>query len=111
MNDESIEEKLSTGHLFILSNENLSIIKASPFTCHYERLDSEMSNLAETSESGPVNKYYKPNLMNIIKKRLHIMPFWSFVIANDLNQTEEVKVNRLTNNPVEGYFNILKHQV
>ena len=90
----------------------------SPFTKYFnDQLDPFKKNLANeiklNPEGLPDNKYYYPDLMDIVTKRLHIAPIWSgFMISLELKNFPKRKVlNRLTNNPVEAWFGYFRNKI
>ena len=112
--NSSDKAKAPRENLFIVTDDNRSVAAASPFTVHYKRIRSELIKRSiQCANSKIDNKYYNPDLMKIIHSRLHVMPMWSFVLVNELNINgfNTTVINRLTNNPVECYFNTVKHQV
>ncbi|RNA27775.1 hypothetical protein BpHYR1_011105 [Brachionus plicatilis] len=56
------------------------MILESPFTNYFENLLEE--NNYEGLERSEKNHYYYPNFFEIIKKQLHIVPFWSGLLLN-----------------------------
>ena len=63
------------------------------------------------------NNYYCPALMKLIENEMYITPLWTGLMLNFFRQDKEKseiqnitpKYSRLTNNPGEGRFNIVKN--
>ena len=63
--------------------------------------------------SNVANDFFFPNLFEIIIDYVHLAPLWSgSVICHwQMQFYKEIRFTRLTNNPVEGYFNHLKNHL
>lgn len=89
----------------------------SPFRIYYDRvlsreklkLESKINNIAD-GEMIEVNEYFAPELFQLIRKKLYIMPLWSAVMVQDWCTLKKLTFPRYreTNNPVENYFDHLK---
>lgn len=65
------------------------------------------------NDNDPENDYFNPALFKIIQDYLYLFPLWTGVLLGDFQYmfNKEVRFTRLTNNPVENWFKILKHNV
>ncbi len=87
-------------------NEFNQVMKNSPFTKYYQKMIAHFGNIifnhnSFNVQSNEYNPYFNPFLMNIIIERLYHMPMWTGVLLHS--------TTRLSNNPVECYFKIMKH--
>jgi hypothetical protein len=87
-----------------------SLKKSSPFTKYFLNVieNFKLSSKCELFGSIP-NEYYFPELFEIIKNYLYVLPLWTGIgLTNNgsMNTT-----TRLTNNPVENWFHHLKYDL
>ena len=92
--------------------ETLSSLKNdSPFKKYFDNvlknIEIKLQKDNESEIADVENKYYCPELFNIIKSMLYILPFWSGLILN--NKPELNGLTRLDNNKVENRFGDLKN--
>jgi hypothetical protein len=90
-----------------------SLFKKSLFRIHFENVLKEEidSNKDELNISKTENEFYCPQMFDIIKDYIHILPLWSgFMLFNwqELNPNYN-HIKRLSNNPVENWFDQLKN--
>ena len=68
----------------------------------------------QISSKEPVNPFFCPQLFKLIQDKLAIVPLWTGIMLqqcqNQYPQLFNKRFAHLTNNPVERYFSILKHQ-
>ncbi|CAF1109915.1 unnamed protein product, partial [Brachionus calyciflorus] len=104
-----------------LNNETIeSLKKSSPFTTYFnsflENFEEKLINCQNKLEESRTNLFYNPKLFLFIKDQLYLMPLWTGILIDELNRQNLFKFSdslktRLTNNPVENYFGILKNRV
>ena len=90
---------------FISRDVKAKIKEKSPFNTHYELILHGLGNTIETNSDpkAEINEYYFPELLNIIKKRLYMMPLWSGVLVFKDGPIGRYE-SHFTNNPVEVSF-------
>lgn len=121
MNDSFTSEQLRRNKEFKILTEITSIyneqttvtsvINNSPYKLYYEVLIKNfIRNRINIDEQTKMpNFYYSPELFDIIKKKMYLLPLWSGVMINkNIFKTE---FTRLTNNPVENWFGNLKNDI
>jgi hypothetical protein len=86
-------------------NEVDKLKKNSPFVKYYEKLIGQFYKRITTGqnfnvETDKLNPFHYPSLFNIIRERLYHVPLWTGVLLN--------KSSRISNNPVECFFKIIK---
>jgi hypothetical protein len=86
-------------------NEVLNLKAKSPFTKYFTKMIARFNELITTSfqynvDTDQPNPFFNPFLLTIIKDRLYHLPLWTGVLLNSKT--------RLTNNPVECFFKIIK---
>lgn len=89
-------------------------MRDSPFTKYFGELIDGFQEINKIHiETNPRNEFYYPNLMDIIKKRLHIAPLWSaFIISSEsINFPHKTDLSRFTNNPVEAWFAYFRNHI
>ncbi|CAF0919488.1 unnamed protein product [Brachionus calyciflorus] len=86
------------------------IIQDSPFRKYFDQLiDKYKSNLDKVKcKYQIINEYFCPELFQIIQEKLYLLPLWTGILIHQSNIGYQRKT-RLTNNPVENYFSILKN--
>lgn len=102
---DQTEEK--TRQLFFIKNDVVNFYRESPYTDYFESFLENNNNAKILEKNYEKNFYYYLNLFDIIKKQLHIVPFWSGLLLNQYN----VKSNRLSNNIVERWFGYFKNKI
>ncbi|CAF0909560.1 unnamed protein product, partial [Brachionus calyciflorus] len=106
-NDESVEDKTNGDSEKVLS----SIRSKSPFTSYFENIKkSALNTLNEMDTNEEDNIYFCPQFLKIIFDYMFIMPLWSGVLLN-VDNDENAKITRITNNYVENNFKIVKHSI
>ncbi|CAF1056576.1 unnamed protein product [Brachionus calyciflorus] len=89
-------------------------MRDSPFTKYFGELIEGFQEINKIHiETNPRNEFYYQNLMDIIKKRLHIAPLWSaFIISSEsINFPHKTNLSRFTNNPVEAWFAYFRNHI
>ena len=96
------ETKYTNEFKFISRDVKAKIKEKSPFNTHYELILHGLGNTIETNSDpkAEINEYYFPELLNIIKKRLYMMPLWSGVLVFKDGPIGRYE-SHFTNNPVE----------
>ncbi|CAF0900466.1 unnamed protein product [Brachionus calyciflorus] len=95
-------------------NERNNYIRDSPFTKYFCELIEGFQDINKIHiETNPRNDFFYPNLMDIIKKRLHLAPLWSaFIISSEsINFPHKTNLSRFTNNPVETWFSYFRNHI
>jgi hypothetical protein len=95
---------------FVQNIELEYVKKNSPFTNYYEEKVKDFTNKS-IFVTKIKNEYYNPILFNIIKNKLYIMPLWAGLIFKTITQFYSLNITRLTNNPAEFWFHILKNKI
>ncbi len=105
---------LSDDQSFLESNK--TIITNSPFKKYF---DIFFVNMQQNIDKKTVNlnlkpnPYYQPELFNIIRKQMYIIPLWSGIMIYKCQlmypDSFERILSRLSNNPAEGWFGHLKN--
>lgn len=69
--------------------------------------------MSSDNEISKINPYYHPDLFQLILDQIYLMPFWTSLMLNRCQSKYRFhnKFTRLTNNPVENWFKILKHNI
>lgn len=97
---------------FLLCSRSLkgTIKEKSPFRSYYDLLLQKDKQKRLTPLEAHPNLYFAPELFELIRNRLYLMPLWSSVMIGDwCSMTGRIPPRlRGTNNPVENYFNHLK---
>ncbi|CAF1014569.1 unnamed protein product [Brachionus calyciflorus] len=94
---------------FIESNEK-KIKNSSHFESYFKILLKKFSQVIDEEtniDCFRANKFYCPDLFSIIENYLYILPLWSGILINE----QKLQVTRLSNNPVENWFNHLKNNM
>lgn len=82
---------------------NYSLAKQSLF---YKHFDKVRYNIDEDVLNDATNSYYNPKLYDLImKKYIPYLPLWSAIMLKRFDR------NRVSNAPVENYFNTMKHRI
>jgi len=90
------------------SEEKLT--KDSPFTTYYKnKMKDWLPNTNTKSSNLELNEFYSPELFEIIKKKLHIVPLWTGFVFQRINILKVL--TRIPNLPVESSFDILKNHI
>jgi hypothetical protein len=107
---------LSDDQSFLESNK--TIITNSPFNRYF---DIFFVNMQQNIDKKTVNlnlkpnPYYQPELFNIIRKQMYIIPLWSGIMIYKCQlmypDSFERILSRLSNNPAEGWFGHLKNDL
>ena len=76
-------------------------------------IELERSKLSDINKKIVENEYYCPEMFQIIVQYLHVVPLWTLISIKqwqNINKKFE-KIDRLTNNPVENWFNQVKNKI
>ena len=90
-----------------------SLKKNSPFTKYFDRiLKVHKENVMREIDNGDKNSHYCPCLFKIIEEKLYILPLWCGILLSfeQLQYFENID-SRISNNPVENYFNTLRNSI
>jgi hypothetical protein len=105
---------------FVKCESRNDVYKNSPFRVYFEnffkKLKTEKCKIPTTGvkmKNEMINEYYFPKLITLIEEQMYIVPLWTglmlkvFQVKNKCMPSE--RFTRLSNNPVEGRFNIVKN--
>lgn len=91
-----------------IKSDVVNIYRESPYTDYFESLlENNNTKILEKIMKKKFFIFFLKNLFEIIKKQLHIFPFWSGLLFNQYN----LKSNRLSNNIVERWFGYFKNKI
>lgn len=98
----------SNKKIFFSEVNSVNYSKDSPFTNYFNQiLDKKSEEFVENSVEKKKNLFYNPSLFEIIKKKLHLVPFWSGILFQFFNCSK----TRLSNNYVELWFHQLRNRI
>jgi hypothetical protein len=103
---------------FLQSKNGINNLKQeSPFTLYFNKIlqsqKTKSININKKKCNLKENPFCESKLFSLIEDQLHIMPLWSSVVMSswfNLNPKYR-KITGTTNNPVEGYFGIIKNHL
>ena len=104
-------------YVFPVGEKVYKVLKnESPFKIHFiEKIDKlkQKIKLENISNSTRKNIYHAPGFLEVIYDLIHILPLWTGVMLNEWNKKfPKYKFPcRLSNNPVENHFKIIKHSI
>ena len=109
--------ELSEDQSFLDSNK--TIIENSPFKKYFDNyfasIQSNIDNRTRVNSNLKPNPYYQPELFNIIRKQMYIIPLWSGIMIYKcqlMYPDSFVRIiSRISNNPAEGWFGHLKNDL
>ena len=117
LNESKNEKFKNRNNIYVQNYKHASLRKISPFKIYFEKLINHHKKnifMKTKNKRAQMNAYYCPQIFKLFFKYIHLMPLWSGVMINiwvSLNpQVSEIK-NRLTNNPVENWFDQLKESL
>ena len=113
---------------YFIKCENLNeVYKSSPFRLYFEKyfnklradhINLQLVNKAIIKDNNKIiNSFYFPSLIKLIQERMFILPLWTgimlkiFKAKNKKTFLFPENFFRLTNNPAEGRFNIVKNNI
>ena len=114
---ESNEQKDTEQKSFIITSDERvkSYAKDTKFAIYFKsRLEKCVKRLDKIDKDIPINNaYFNPELFNLISNRLHYVAFWSGLLIGHFQKKHPrfQNLTRLSNNPVEGWFKILKNNL
>jgi hypothetical protein len=95
-----------------LKEENLKF--NSPFRKYYEKLiknhETNLKTKSSEKVNQPINEYFCPKFFAIVQNYIHLLPLWSSIMISNWEELNPKYkgLKRLTNNPVENWFNQVK---
>ena len=98
----------------IYSVDNSKNLKEnSPYSKYFIQVLNSVASKPPKLRSKIENAFFQPTLFEIILDYIHLASLWSgLVIGNwQIFVNKEIRFTRLTNNPVEDYFNHLKNHL
>ena len=118
-NTSNVEFRKENRMFVFPAGENIyNVLKnESPFKLHFMPvIDSILKDIKKSDQNfdNRKNVYYAPSFLEIVYDLLHLLPLWTGVMINQWNKRFSMKFNfptRLSNNPVEAHFKIIKHSV
>lgn len=102
---------------FNSEEQKINLKNESDFSIYFRKLFENYKSLVEKDKENKCelvkNEFYNPHVFEIISKRLYLVPLWSgLIISLNLDSLNCSKTNsRLSNNPVESWFNILRNNI
>jgi hypothetical protein len=119
-NKKRNQENTDNCKYYIKCESNNDVFNSSPFRTYFEDFFKELrqKSLTEnlkTKQNKVKNEYFFPGLITLIEKQMYIIPLWTGLMLK-VFQTYNTfpfsdNFTRLTNNPAEGRFNILKNNI
>ena len=110
--DYSSNDSSKSDAYFFPDQKIVSYKEDSPFTAYFEEIfKNEKKKILKEEKKVTVkvrNEYFCPKVFEIIKKRLHVMPFWTGIL---INNSFNVSKTRLSNNAIESWFDFLKNDI
>ena len=113
LNNEAVEEN-EKANLYIWNDDmkKAEIKKNSPFLKYYENIFQHFQKTIMPIEKKDNNIFYSPDLFELIKNKMYLMPLWTGVMIKQAstvyNSSFLANKTRLSNNPVENWFGHLK---
>lgn len=92
-----------------------SLKKSSPFSLYFKNVlkgfEEKIKN-AQYNSKGE-NVFFNPTLFALIVDQLYLLPLWTGITIDDFKKNYKFDLSvffstRLSNNPVENYFGLLK---
>lgn len=122
--DMQIKSDINLKDLFkevlLLPSDDEKTLKAnSPFSKYFKKkinffkTNIELQNikLEENVKDLVANVYYGPDLFQLIENQLYILPLWTGLMIQKPEVGIFIDRTRITNNPVERWFGILKNSI
>ena len=120
----NIDNERELSRIELNSSENLVYTKRqlkglknnSPFTKYFDTMinNTFKNNIGILEENSEENIFYNPILFNLIKDQLYVLPLWTGIFTNLFSKNNKLDIDiikRLQNNPVEGWYQILKNKI
>lgn len=94
------------------SSDKKSVKNDSPFQNYYENKIEYFKTKIQlnSNETLSANEFYCPELFNILKSQLYLLPIWSGIMLKNRNIGYDNKT-RLSNNAVENWIGQLKNNI
>jgi len=115
--EEAKKELKNPLHRVFTKSQFKSLKKESPFSKHYNQIILNWKRSLQDEidhNSIAVNDFYNPELFSIVHDYIYMLPLWTKILIKkvkpDLNLKYGTK-DKLDNNPVENYFDILKNKL
>ncbi len=114
LSDENKKNKLSFYKNYEIEQIK-SLKKESAFSEHFNLLINEIIKSITIDDAMEKNKYFCPQLFELIKSELYLMPLWSDIVIEKCKQFKLVGAesigDKLTNNIVESHFSSIKNVI
>ena len=116
-NNIELDKNKSRNSIYVHNSQHNSLRKISPFKAYFEKLINQHKKnifIKNKNKKTEINSYYCPKIFKIFFEYIHLMPLWSGVMIDawsSMNPSIEDITNRLTNNPVENWFDQVKESL
>ena len=99
----------------LISDEKVNFATKSKFAIFFKEKQDQYRKLTDTNldNLNATNEFFNPKLFELISKRLHLISLWSGILLGHFQEKHQQfsSFSRLSNNPVENWFKILKHNI
>ena len=127
--DVELLNKISTDEsnldIYIEQENCHSIKQNSPFNNYFNHIITSMRKVDQIQleiNNSKTNRYFYPELFNIIKEKLYLIPFWTGVMIRQCQKVQFyssfvafnssfINMTRITNNPVENRIDYIKNKL
>jgi hypothetical protein len=109
--------ELNSKQNLIITKKQLKGLKnISPFKKYFDSfINTKLVNVNEMLDKNlEDNVFFNPMLFKLIRDLLYLLPLWTGVLLNLFTENADISIdpiNRLDNNPAEGWFQILKNKI
>ena len=92
-----------------------SIKNSSPFKSYYNNVFQNQANILnqkqelDKSQNYLPNEFFCPELFEILHDKLYLIPLWTGLLLDNNKKIQYDVKTRLSNNPVENWFNMVKN--
>ena len=122
---EKNKDQASDNFNYLIKCESQNeLYSSSPFRIYFEeffvKIRKEKHNYLETvirtEKEKTLNEFYFPDLIILIEERMYYVPLWTGLMLQIFQNNKKLGLGkliltRLTNNPGEGRFNIVKNNI
>lgn len=103
-------------NIFISVDFEFEVKKCSPFKTYFDKKVVNYNQMIKKKESETsvdtyiLNEFFCPELFDLLNDYLYILPLWTGLLINP-ETISYITKTRLTNNPVENWFNQVKNHI